>query len=168
MLYKIKPYSFIACSYKNKKIIKYTINQNNEIKYISKLDNIQVNKGNNSIVYIPFSQNILLICCKDNSQDHGIIIVDNNKFEIVSKIKNINPFYYINITEKQNIITIDKKGLIQKWKYVKKDQKLYECDKVSHPLNMYIDNKKLKLKSFININNSYIFQYNNALVHISN
>ena len=171
MLYKIIPFSFVACSYKNKTIIKYKIYQNNEIKLESKLNDISVVKGYNSIINLPFNKNILLICYQDNIKEFGVIIVNCNNFEIISKIKNKNPFYYINIFEKDNIITIDKSGLIQKWKYVELDKKIYECDKVNHPLNIYNDNQSLckKLKSFISINNNnYLFQYTNGIVCITN
>ena len=168
---KIIPFSFVACSYKNKTIIKYKIYQNNEIKLESKLNDISVVKGYNSIINLPFNKNILLICYQDNIKEFGVIIVNCNNFEIISKIKNKNPFYYINIFEKDNIITIDKSGLIQKWKYVELNKKIYECDKVNHPLNIYNDNQSLckKLKSFISINNNnYLFQYTNGIVCITN
>ena len=172
MLYKIYPFSFICCLVKSKKIIKYTLKRNNEIKFISKLENISVVKGSNSLLNLPFNKNILLINYQNSIKDFGIIIVDNNKFEIISKIQNIIPFCYINIYENENIITIDKKGIIQKWKYVEADQKLYECDKISEPLNIYNNNLSQikKLKSFISINNykSFIFQYKNGIAYISN
>ena len=62
ILYKIKPFSFIGCSYKNKKIFKYSIMKNHEVKLESKLDNISIVKGNNSILNI---LNILLICYQE-------------------------------------------------------------------------------------------------------
>ena len=170
MLYKIYPFSFLCCLVKSKKIIKYSIKRNNEIKFISKLENISVIKGNNSLLNLSSNKNILLIAYKNSIKDFGIIIVDNNKFEIISKIQSIIPFCYINYLENENIITIDKKGIIQKWKYVEADKKLYECDKINEPLNNYNNNlsKIKKLKSFISINNykSFIFQYKNGITYI--
>ena len=167
ILYKILPLSFIGCSYKNKKIIKCSIMKNNEIKLESKLDNISIVKGNHSLLNI---SNIILICYQDQNEG-GIIIINNNNFEIITKIKNINPFSYINLYEKEFILTIDKKGMIQKWKYVENDKKLYEMDKINHPLsnddNVSINNK---LQSFISINKNLknIFLYKNNIVFVSN
>ena len=171
ILYKVYPFSFICCLDKSKTIIKYSLKRNNEIKYISKLDKISVVKGNNSLLNLPFNKNILLISYQNSIKDSGIIIVDNNKFEIISKIQNIIPFCYINVYENENIITIDKKGVIQKWKYVEADKRLYECDKTNEPLNNYNNNLSQikKLKSFISINNykSFLFQYKNGIAYIS-
>ena len=169
MLYKICPYSFICCSYTNKKILKYDVKKNYEIKYISKLENISVVKGDNSILNLPKYKNILLICYKNDIKDYGIKIVDYNKLEIISDFKNINPFCYINIFDNENIISINKKGIIQKWKYVENDKKLYECDKINEP---FINEKNLthnkKLKSIISMNNSngFVFQYKNEIACI--
>ena len=166
MIYKLKPFSFICCSFNSKKIFKYILDRNKELKYVSKIDNIKVIKGNKSILNI---ENNLLICYKNNLKDFGIAIINNNKFEIISQIKSINPFCFINISENENIITIDKKGIIQKWKYDKNEIKLYECDKIYHPLNNYNNfSTNKKLKSYISINNNIsIFQYKNGIICLS-
>ena len=169
-IYKKLPYYFISCSYKDKNIQKFIIENNNEIKYISKLENICVAKGSNSILDLPNNKNILLICYKNNIKCFGIKIISFNKFEIILDFKNINPFYFINIFDNENIISIDKKGIIQKWKYADNDNKLYECDKINDPFS---NNNNLiqikKLKSIICINNykSFIFQYKNGISCIS-
>ena len=169
MLYKLRPYSFVGCSYKNKKLIKFTIKADNEIKYDSKLNNISFVKGNNSILNLPSNNNILLICYKENIKDFGLLIVSVDKFEIISKFQNINPFYYINSYEKENIVTIDKLGFIQKWKYSEGDKRLYEYDKVKYTFNKSCDDIlcKKKLKSIISINKVSIFQYKNDILCIS-
>jgi len=169
MLYKLVPYSFVGSSYKNNKLIKFTIKANNEIKYDSKLDNISFVKGNNSILNLPSNKNILLICYKDNIKDFGIIVISVDKFEIISKLQNINPFCYINSYENENIITIDKSGFIQKWKYSEGDKRLYEYDKVKYTFNKSCDDIlcKKKLKSIISINKISIFQYKNDILCIS-
>ena len=41
--------------------------------------------------------------------------------------------YFINNCnwdEKERIITIDENGIIQKWKFSKSENKIYECDKM--------------------------------------
>ena len=169
MLYKLIPYSFVGCSYKNKKLIKFTIKANDQIKYDSKLDNISFVKGSNSILNLSSNKNILLILYKDNIKDYGVMIISIDKFEIISKFQNINQFCFISSYEKDNIITIDKKGFIQKWKYSEGEKRLYEYDKIKYNFNKSCDDIlcKKKLKSIISINKMSIFQYKNDILCIS-
>ena len=131
-LYKIGYNSFVGCSYKDKEIIKYSITKNNEINIDAKLDNISVIKGNNSMLKLDFDNDkdkgVLLINFEDNN-NYGIMIIKIDKFEILSKIYNLRPFYYINILETGKIITIDENAFIQKWNYLETENKLYENDK---------------------------------------
>ena len=159
ILYNIDNYNaFIGYSNNDKKIIKYTILKNNEILKKNELNNISIFKGNNSLV--KYDLNYLLINYEENN-NNGIIIIRIDKFEIITKISNIIPLYFMNNYEKERFITIDENGLIQKWKFSKTENKLYECDK----MKIYNDSiRNGKLKAFIEINDKIIlFQYENKI-----
>ena len=158
LLYNIDYQSFIGCSYNDKKIIKYCVSKNKEIISEFKLNNISIIKGNNSLV--KYDSDYLLLNYKENNK-YGIIIIRIDKFEIMSKISNVVPIYYINKYLNEKIIIIDKYGFIKKYNFSKKNCRLYECDKIKIYNNSFSEDN---LRSFYEIsNNIIIFQYKNKI-----
>ena len=161
LLYNIDINSFIGCSYNNKKIKKYFITNNKEIIVQNELNNISIIKGNNSI--IKYNSNLFINHQENN--EFGTLIINIDKFEVLSKISNVKPLFFINNNyENENLISIDEDGFVKKWKFSKKDNKLYECDKIK------IYNNNMKLKVFFRINkDNYLLQYpNNIILYYKN
>ena len=162
LLYDIDNHAFIGYSNNEKKIIKYLISKNNEIVKQNELGNISINIENNSL--IKYDSNYLFINYKENN-NFGIMIVILDKFEIIKKISNMISLYFINNCnwdEKERIITIDENGIIQKWKFSKSENKIYECDKMKIYNNTLLDGK---LTTFIEINDDiFLFKYENKII----
>ena len=157
LLYNIiDMHSFIGCSYNNKKIKKYLITNNKEIIIQNELNNISIIRGNNSI--IKYDSNLFINYKEKN--EFGTLIINIDKFEILSKISSVKPLFFINNHfENENLISIDETGFAKKWKFSKKDNKLYECDKIK------IYNNNMKLKDFVRINNdNFLLRYPNNII----
>ena len=158
LLYNIDNHSFIGYSNDDNKIIKYIVSKNKEILKQNEINYISIVNKSNSI--IKYDQNYLLINYEENNK-FGITIVKLDKFEILAKIASVIPFYYIKNYEKDKLITINKNGLIQKWNFIKSENKLYEFDKIK----IFNDSFAYeKLRDFIEINEEKIvFQYKSKI-----
>ena len=160
LLYNIDNQTFIGYSDNDKKIIKYMILKNDEIFKKNEISNISMNIGNNSIV--KYDSNYLFINCEINS-NLGIMIIKLDEFEIINKISKMTPLYFINnYDEKERLITLDTNGLIQRWKFSKTENEIYEYDKIKIYNYSFVDGK---LNDVIEINdNIFLLQYGNKLV----
>ena len=158
-LFKINKESFIGYSFNDKKIIKFFALKNNDIEKQNEIDNIRLINLNNFLIIL--ESNYLLLNYEDNLE-FGIMIINLDKFEILKKITNIIPLYYINNNEKEKILTINENGFIQKWKFSKGENKLYECEKVKIISNTSINKK---IFDFLEISDNFIlFQYKNRII----
>ena len=157
-LFKINKESFIGYSFNDKKIIKFFALKNNDIEKQNEIDNIRLINLNNFLIIL--ESNYLLLNYEDNLE-FGIMIINLDKFEILKKITNIIPLYCINNNEKEKILTINENGFIQKWKFSKGENKLYECEKVKIISNTSINKK---IFDFLEISDNIIlFQYKNRI-----
>ena len=148
-LYNIDNFSFIGYSYINKKLKKYIISGKREIISSCELNNILFSPNKKCLMLY---DNYLLINYEEKNK-FGTMIINVDKFEILSKISNNVPLYFINYLENDKIITINEKGFIQKWNYSIEENLLYECDSIkidnnstsNNVLNTIFEIKKRKL-----------------------
>ena len=144
-LYNIDNFSFIGYSYTNKKLKKYIISSKREIISNRELNNIFINTDKKVVMLY---DNYLLINYEEKNK-FGTMIINVQKFEILSKISNNAPLYFINYFENDKIIKINENGFLQKWNFMKEENLLYECDSVKIYNNPISNNE---LNSIFEIN----------------
>ena len=157
LLYNIDNFSFVGYSNTNKKLKKYLISVNKEINPQSELNDIFINLNKKCVM---INEDYLLINFEDKNK-FGTIVININKFEILSKIVNDTPLYFINNYISDKIITTNENGLIQKWNFSKEDTILYEYDSIKINNNSIT---KDEINSIFEINKKkLLFVYQNKI-----
>ena len=188
LLFRIKDNSFILSSFKKCNLSMFIINNYDKIEAQKTLENINIIKGNNSIIKYPYEDYILLSCYENDENkeilkeaniynnnlfnifraDFAIEIIDINSFNIIGKIKNRNPYIDINYYFDNIFIALDKEGVIHKIEFDKYQQNLYYLDEIKLNNNFGLDKDIIKSINITNNRKNLVLQLNNKIIKLSN